>query len=260
MRSQPSTTGDRRPLPVRAAREERSRIFPRQIFRSAAGHVGRGAFLSAALAGLIGCSQPMTGSGYLGTYLDMKPNRYLQAESHLPWLTLEDGTTLVIEPVHPYFRGSTRPPFFHRLADSFQAALTREIGETKLFASVAEAHGPATPSGADWVLEAVITDVDTGLSDSSLEPGGAFRGNRRIGIEGKISEGRTGRMLIKFKDERVGLPSRGFSLTSSDVEASLLRDLDDIARGVADTLRQIRSESRRVQEPAPGGEGEGAVP
>ena len=76
----------------------------------------------------------------------------------------EDGTTLVIRPVRPYFRASTRPPFFHRLADSFQAALTREIGETKLFARVAEAHGPATPGGADWVLEAVITDVATGLS------------------------------------------------------------------------------------------------
>ncbi len=217
-------------------------------------------FLSAALAGLVGCSQPLSGSGYLGTYLDMKPNRYLQAESHLPWLALEDGTTLVIEPVRPYFRGRTRPPFFHRLADSFRAALRREIGETKLFARVAETHGPATPGGAGWVLEAVITDVTTGLSDSSLEPGGAFRGGRRIGIEGKISEERTGRTLVKFKDERVGLPSRGFSLVSSDVEAALVRDLEDIARGVADTLRQIRSESRRVHDPTPAGEGEGALP
>jgi hypothetical protein len=209
---------------------------------------------------LIGCSQPLTGSGYLGTYLDMKPNRYLQAESHLPWLALEDGTTLVIQPVRPYIRGGTRPPFFHRLADSFQAALTREIRGTKLFARVAETQGPATPGGAGWVLDAVITDVATGLSDSSLDPGRVFRGGRRIGIEGKISEERTGRTLIKFKDERVGLPSRGFSLTGADVEAALIRDLEDIARGVADTLRQIRSESRRVPEPSPGGEGEGALP
>jgi hypothetical protein len=209
---------------------------------------------------VIGCSQPLTGSGYLGTYLDMKPNRYLQAESHLPGLTLDPGTTLLIRPVRPYFRRSTRPPFFRRLADSFQEALGREIGETKLFAGVDEPRAAAGPGDNEWILEAVITEVITGLSDSSLEPGGAFRGARRIGIEGKISKGRTGRTLIKFKDERVGLPARGFSLTSADVEASLVRDLEDIARGVADTLRQIRSDARRIPAAAEEGGRDSASP
>jgi hypothetical protein len=141
MRAPHPMTGDPAspPLP-----REGVRIFPARALRSAARRAGRSARISLVVAGVIGCSQPLTGSGYLGTYLDMKPNRYLQAESHLPGLTLDPGTTLLIRPVRPYFRRSTRPAFFRRLADSFQGRRSSSQGWT----SPARRPGQATTSGS----------------------------------------------------------------------------------------------------------------
>ena len=212
--------------------------------------------LAIASAGFGSCAQMPTGSGYLGTYIDMKPNRYLEAESHLPWLTIDGETILVIQPVQPFFEKGAQPPFFNLLAESFQEALVREIQKTGLFAEVSAGHGAMTPAKADWVLRAVITEVDIGLSEGSLDPGNAVRGGRRVGIEGRVSNAESDRTLIKFKDIRVELlRSRG----DTDVESGLISDLDDIARGIADTLREIRSDSLKVPDNDPKEAG-GATP
>lgn len=192
------------------------------------------------------CSQLPTGSGYLGSYIDMQPNRYLEAESHLPWLRIDRETPLVIQPVQPYFYRGRRPGGFPRLASAFQAALAREIGKTNLFAGVREGNRLMIPPDTGWTLTAVITEVETGLAESSLEPGVTYHGARRISVEGKISQVRGDRLLLKFKDARVGMPRRGLPLTEADVESGLVRDLEAIARGVADTLREIYAESRQV--------------
>ena len=200
---------------------------------------------------LLGCAQPPTGSGYLGAYLDMRPNRYLDAESHLPWLRIEKDTTLVIQPVQPYFYRGRRPSSFPGLARSFQAALRREIEATGLFESVTTGSGLMVRPGTDWTLNAVITEAETGLASSSLQPGVTSRGSRRIWVEGKISNTRAGRTLLKFKDARVGLPGSGPARTEADVESGWVRDLEAIARSVADTLREIYAESRKVPEAEP---------
>lgn len=197
---------------------------------------------------LLSCAQPPTGSGYLGTYIDMRPNRYLEAESHLPWLRIEKDTTLVIQSVQPYFYRGRRPSSFPRLARAFQAALAREIEATGLFESVTTGSALMVRPGTDWALNAVITEADTGLASSSLQPGVISRGSRRIGVEGKISNTRAGRTLLKFKDARVGLPGSGPARTGADVESGWVRDLEAIARSVADTLREVYAESRKVPD------------
>ncbi len=197
---------------------------------------------------LLSCAQPLTGSGYLGTYIDMKPNRYLEAESHLPWLRIEKDTTLVIQPVQSYFYRGRRPSGFPRLARAFQAALAREIEATGLFESVTTENALMVRPGIDWALNAVITEADTGLASSSLQPGVTSRGNRRIRVEGKISNTRAGRTLLKFMDACIGVPGGGSVRTEADVESGWVRDLEMIARSVADTLREIYAESRKVPD------------
>jgi hypothetical protein len=207
------------------------------------------------LMAVAACGRPLTGSGYLGTYVDMKANRYLEAESHLPWLRIDRGAVLLVQPVQAYFYRGRRPVSFPRLAQGFQEALVREIGATQLFGRVVEGDSLMVPGDADWALQAVLTEVDLGLPESSLEPGVTYRGVRRVGVEGKITDIRGARMLFKFKDSRVGVPPRGVTPSEAEVEAALMRDLDAIARGVADTLRQIHAESIQISKPvgaAPG--------
>ncbi|MDP3939759.1 MAG: hypothetical protein Q8R92_16705 [Deltaproteobacteria bacterium] len=212
-------------------------------------HWKRRLALGAALALLIACGKPLTGSGYLGAYADMKANRYLEAESHLPWLRIDRDAVLLIQPVQAYFYRGRRPVAFPRLAQAFQEALAREIGKTQLFARVEEGSSLMIPAYADWGLHAVLTEVDLGLPESNLEPGVSYRGARRIGVEGKISDLRGERTLFKFKDARVAPPPRGLNPTEAEVEAELVRDLNAIARGVADTMRQIHAESNQVKPP-----------
>lgn len=202
------------------------------------------------LTAVAACGRPLTGSGYLGTYADMKANRYLEAESHLPWLRIDRDAVLLVQPVQAYFYRGRRPVSFPRLAQGFQDALVREIEATQLFARVVEGGSLMVPGDADWSLQAVLTEVDLGLPESSLEPGVTFRGVRRIGVEGKITDIRGARTLFKFKDSRVGSPARGVAPSEADVEAALLRDLDAIARGVADSLRRIHAESIQVSTPS----------
>jgi hypothetical protein len=205
-----------------------------------------GSGILAAACALAACGHPVSGSGFLGTYLDMKPNRYLEAESHRPGLRFEARRTLVIQPVRPYLRGAGPPRSVRRLTRAFQEALVDELGRSRLFAKVTANTELMPPADADYALDAAITEIDTGVPDATLKPAGAVAGARRIAVEGRISEIATGALLFKFKDARGGEPKLAGAWSEADAEARLEEDLRGSARAVADTLREIRAGSLKV--------------
>ena len=221
------------------------------------GAILRSGILAAACT-LAACGHSTSGSGFLGTYLDMKPNRYLEAESHRPGLRFDGRRTLVIQPVRPYLRGAGPARSVRRLSHSFQEALADELGRSRLFAKVTANSELMRPAGAEYALVEAITEIDTGVPDASLKPGAAVAGARRIAVEGRISEIATGALVFKFKDARGGEPKLAGSPSEADAEARLEADLRETARAVADTLREIRAESLKVPAGArKGGDGKG---
>ena len=201
------------------------------------------------------CNQHLSGSGFLGTYLDMKPGRALDAESHLPGLRFDGRASLVVQAVRPYLLVSGSDASVQRLADVFQTALVRQIGGTALYGKVIESHSLMPPVGTTYALDAVITEIETGLSEASLRPGGGIAMARRISVEGKITEITTGRPVFKFKDSREEAPRARRAGADVETEARLEKDLERIAGDVADSLRAIHADSRKA--PSPSGNGGG---
>ncbi len=197
------------------------------------------------------CHQPMSGSGFLGTYADMKPGRTLEAESHLPGLRFDGRASLAVQPVRSYLLVSGSGASVERLGDAFQAALAREIGRSALYGRVIENHALMPPAGTAYTLDAVITEIETGQAEETLRPGGPAPEARRISVEGKIAEVRSGRPVFKFKDTRASAPDARRAAGEADPEARLERDLEGIARDVADSLGAIRAAEHKSPGPAP---------
>lgn len=204
-----------------------------------------------ALAVLPACHQHLTGSGFLGTYVDMKPGRYLEAESHLPGLRFDGRAWLAVQPVGLYGPASGSRASVQRLGDVLQAALAREIGGSGLYGRVTENDAIRPPEGTAYALDAVITEIETGRPEESLRPGGGAPASRRISVEGKIAEVESGRPVFKFKDTRVEAPRAGRAGGDAEAEARLERDLEAIAGDVADGLRAIHAAARRSPPPGP---------
>jgi hypothetical protein len=111
------------------------------------------------------------------------------------------------------------------------------------------------PAGTAYSLDAVITEIETGQEEEGLRPGGGAPAARRISVEGKISELGSGRPVFKFKDTHMDAPRAGRVAGDAEAEARLERDLETIARDVADSLRAIHAAARKLPEPsAPLGE------
>jgi hypothetical protein len=201
------------------------------------------------LATLPTCHQHLAGSGFLGTYVDMRSGRYLEAESHLPGLRFDGRASLAVQPVRPYLLASGSRASVQRLGDVFQAALAREIGGAGLYGRVFESEPLMPPSGTAYTLDAVITEIETGHGEESLRPGGGVPGARRISVEGRISELGSGRPVFKFKDTHVDAPRAARAGGDAEAEARLERDLETIARDVADSLRAIHAASRKAPGP-----------
>jgi len=202
-----------------------------------------------ALAVLPACHQHLAGSGFLGTYVDMKPGRYLEAESHLPGLRFDGRGLLAVQPVRPYLIASGSRASVQRLGEVFQAALAREIGGAGLYGRVIESEALMPPAGTAYSLDAVITEIETGQAEESLRPGGGVPTTRRISVEGKISELGSGRPVFKFKDTHMDAPRAGRAAGDAEAKARLERDLETIARDVADSLRAIHAASRKAPGP-----------
>jgi len=196
------------------------------------------------------CHQHLSGSGFLGTYADMKPGRTLEAQSHLPGLRFDGRASLAVQPVRPYLLVLGSGASVERLGDVFQAALVREIGRSALYDRVIENHALMPPAGTVYLLDAVITEIETGQSEESLRPGGPAPQARRISVEGKIAEVRSGRTVFKFKDTHASAPGAGRGSGEADPEARLERDLEGIARDVADSLGAIRAAAHKLPAPA----------
>ena len=199
-----------------------------------------------AIAILPACHQHLSGSGFLGTYVDMKSNRYLEAESHLPGLRFDGRGMLAVRPVRPYRLTSGPHASVQRLGDVFQAALAREIWNTGLYGRVVESDALVPPAGATFALDAVITEVETGLPDESLRPGGGAPASRRVAVEGKIEEVASGRLVFKFKDTHEQWPHAERGGSGAEAEADLERSLEAIAEDVADTLREIHANAHKA--------------
>jgi len=195
------------------------------------------------------CAGTPSGSGFLGTYIDMKPNRYLEAESHLRGVSLRGGV-LVVRRVRPYDLARSSRVSVERLGASFEEALVREIEASGLFTAVRKERDEGRDGDARWLLEAVITEIESGLPDASLMPGVSAPRAKRVEVEGKIVDARSRRVVLKFKDARAARGGLGSFGTTAEAEADLAQSLDAMARGVADTLRQIRAEG--LKAPAPG--------
>jgi hypothetical protein len=197
---------------------------------------------------LASCTQTPSGSGFLGTYIDMKSNRYLEAESHLRGVPIEGGV-LVVRRVRPYDLALSPRVSVERLGAGFEEALAREMAASGLFAAVRDERDGGGAGDARWMIEAVITEIDAGLPDGSLSPGVSAPGARRVEVEGKILEARSRRVVLKFKDIRAARGGSGSFSTAAEAEADLLHALEETAQGVANTLRQIHAEALRAPAP-----------
>jgi hypothetical protein len=216
-----------------------SRRFPPGILPAIA--------LCAAL--LASCTQTPSGSGFLSTYVDMKGNRYLEAESHLRGVPIEGGV-LVVRRVRPYELALSPRVSVERLGAGFEEALAREMEASGLFTAVREERDGGGTGDARWVIEAVITEIEAGLPDASLSPGVSAPGARRVEVEGKILDTRSRRVVLKFKDARAARGGSGSFGTAAEAEADLSHALEETAHGVANTLRQIHAEALRAPAPA----------
>jgi hypothetical protein len=219
---------------------------PMSVSRRVQSGILGGIVLGAAFLG--SCTQTPSGSGFLRTYIDMKSNRYLEAESHLRGVPIQGGV-MVVRRVRPYDLRLSPRVSVERLGEGFEEALAREMEASRLFAAVREERDGGETGDARWVIEAVITEIDAGLPDASLSPGVSAPGARRVEVEGRILDARSSRVVLKFKDGRVARGGSGSFDTAAEAETDLSRALEGTARGVANTLRQIHAEALRAPAP-----------